>query len=73
MDANQKKDRLIKRYNAQYSSKMPAKAPMGPRGGRGRMMGKGNIILLAVLLIVFFWAACKVSGDESRREEERDA
>ena len=33
-------------------------------------MGKGNIILLAVLLIVFFWAACKVSGDESQREEE---
>lgn len=42
MDANQKKDRLIKRYNAHYSSKMPAKAPMGPRGGRGRMMGKGG-------------------------------
>lgn len=36
-------------------------------------MGKGNIILLAVLLIVFIWAACTVSGDESRREEERDA
>ena len=32
-------------------------------------MGKGNIILLAVLLIVFIWAACTVSGDESRREE----
>ena len=34
------------------------------------MMGKETIILLAVLLIVFIWAACTVSGDESRREEE---
>lgn len=34
------------------------------------MMGKGVIITLAMLLIVFIWAACKVSGDESRREEE---
>ena len=33
-------------------------------------MGKVAIITLAMLLIVFFWAACKVSGDESRREEE---
>lgn len=33
-------------------------------------MGKGNIILLAVLLIVFIWATCTVSGDESRREED---
>jgi len=42
MDANQKKDRLIKRYNAHYSSKMPLKAPAGARGGRGRVMGKGG-------------------------------
>ena len=34
------------------------------------MMGKGAIIILATLLIVFIWAACTVSGDESRREEE---
>lgn len=33
-------------------------------------MGKGAIIILAVLLIVFLWAACTVSGDESRREED---
>lgn len=33
-------------------------------------MVKGAIIALAVLLIVFIWAACTVSGDESRREEE---
>ena len=33
-------------------------------------MGNGAIIILAVLLIVFIWAACTVSGDESRREEE---
>ena len=34
------------------------------------MMGKTTIILLATLLIVFVWAACTVSGDESRREED---
>lgn len=34
------------------------------------MMGKGAIIILAALLIVFVWAACTVSGDESRREED---
>ena len=34
------------------------------------MMGWGAIIILAALLIVFIWAACTVSGDESRREEE---
>lgn len=33
------------------------------------MMGKGVIITLVALLIVFIWAACTVSGDESRREE----
>ena len=33
-------------------------------------MGWGAIIILAALLIVFIWAACTVSGDESRREEE---
>lgn len=33
-------------------------------------MVKGAIITLAVLLIVFLWAACTVSGDESRKEEE---
>ena len=33
-------------------------------------MGKGVIIILAALLIVFVWAACTVSGDESRREED---
>ncbi len=32
-------------------------------------MGKGTVITLAALLI---WAACTVSGDERRREEERD-
>ena len=34
------------------------------------MIGKATIILLAVLLIVFIWAACTVSSDESRREED---
>lgn len=34
------------------------------------MMGKGVIIILATLLIVFIWATCTVSGDESRREED---
>ena len=33
-------------------------------------MVKGAIILLVALLIVFIWAACTVSGDESRREED---
>ena len=33
-------------------------------------MGKGAIIILAALLIVFIWAACTVSGNESRREED---
>ena len=33
-------------------------------------MGWGAIIILAALLIVFIWAACTVSGDESRREED---
>lgn len=33
-------------------------------------MGNGSIIILAVLLIVFIWAACTVFGDESRREED---
>ena len=33
-------------------------------------MGKATIILLAALLIVFIWADCTVSGDESRREED---
>ena len=33
-------------------------------------MGKGAIITLAALLIVFIWAACTVSGDESWREED---
>ena len=33
-------------------------------------MGNGAIIILAALLIVFIWAACTVSGDESRREED---
>lgn len=33
-------------------------------------MGNGAIIALAMLLIVFIWAACTVSGDESRREED---
>ena len=50
MDINQKKERLIKRYNAQYSSKMQGKSsaiprgPGGPGGGpaRGRVMGKGG-------------------------------
>lgn len=34
------------------------------------MMGKGAIIILVALLIVFIWATCTVSGDESRREED---
>ena len=33
-------------------------------------MGKGAIIILAALLIVFVWAAWTVSSDESRREED---
>ena len=33
-------------------------------------MGKGAIITLAMLLIVFIWASCTVSGDESRREDD---
>lgn len=33
-------------------------------------MGKGAIIILATLLIVFIWVACTVSSDESRREED---
>lgn len=33
-------------------------------------MDKATIIILATLLIVFIWAACTVSSDESRREED---
>lgn len=33
-------------------------------------MGKGVIITLVALLIVFIWVACTVSGDEIRREED---
>lgn len=33
-------------------------------------MGKVAIIILVALLIVLIWAACKVSGNESRREED---
>ena len=33
-------------------------------------MDKVAIITLAMLLIVFIWAACTVSSDESRREED---
>lgn len=33
-------------------------------------MGKGVIITLVALLIVFIWAACTVSGDEIRREDD---
>ena len=35
-------------------------------------MGKAAIIILVALLIVFIWAVCTVSGDESRRKEEFD-
>lgn len=33
-------------------------------------MGKGAIITLVALLIVFVWAVCTVSSNESRKEEE---
>ena len=33
-------------------------------------MGKGLAIIAICIIVIFLLAACKVSGDESRREEE---